>query len=55
MNEKPKSKEVMKMIGGIIGQGWVEGVIDLEEEGASVLVRSSYHNQERDELNVGQL
>ena len=55
MNEKPKSEEVMKMIGGVIGQGWVQVEVDLEEEGASVLVRSGYHDQERDELDVGQL
>jgi len=56
MNEKRKSKEMMKMIGGVIsGQSRVEVLVELEEEGARVLVRSGYHNQERDKLSVGQL
>jgi hypothetical protein len=56
MNQEHESEEVMKMIGGVIsGESRVEVIIELEEEGPGVLVRSSYHNQERDELGVGQL
>jgi len=56
VNQKQQSEEVMKMIGGVSsGQSRVEVIIELEEEGPGVLVRSSYHNQERDELGVGQL
>ena len=44
------------MIGGVVsGQSRVEVLVELEEEGAGVLVRPSHHDQERDELDVGQL
>jgi len=56
MNQKHKSQEMVNVIGAVIsGQSRVEVVIELEEERTGVLVRSGYHNQERDELGVGQL
>jgi len=47
---------MVKMIGGFrTGVSRVQVIVDLEEEDASVFVRSGYHDQERDELRVGQL
>lgn len=47
---------MVKVIGGVVGgESGVEVLVELEEEGACVLVRAGYHDHERDELCVGQL
>lgn len=56
VDEESKSEEMVKVIGGVGGgEGGVEVLVELEEEGACVLVRAGYHDHERDELCVDQL